>query len=289
MTNDKSLPVVTVLIASYNHAHYVRESILSVLKQTYKNIQLIVIDDGSTDNSVTIIDVLAKQYDFQFISQENAGLPAVLNRGIALAKGKYFVSFGSDDIMVLDRIEKQVAWMEAHPSFAVCAGNIIEVDADGQPLYKQHFPPACNLGFEDIFTHSVRNIRAPTAMIRRDVFDAVGHYDPSIRLEDIYMWLKIANRGYGIHVMSDILAYCRKHPTNNSKNMLFMADSFISIYSPYKTHPLYNKTINRLLINLFLKSARRGYQNSLAVLRKVSPRYYNFKVLVGLVNLVFRK
>jgi len=286
--NDSS-PLVTVLVTSYNHAKYIQPCIESIVQQTYKNIQLVVIDDGSTDSSAALIQSLADQHGFTFISQSNAGLPTVLNRGLALARGKYFVSFGSDDIMMLDRIEKQVRVMEAHPHYAVCAGNAIKINADGIPFAKQRFHAGFDMDFDAVFTHRKGNILAPTALVRTDALRQAGGYDPAIRLEDIYMWLKITSQGHPVRMMPDILAYWRNHPANVSTDVLFMAKAFVAIYAPYRDKPNHDKVLYRLLVNQYLKACRGGYRNAFATLALVPVRYYNFKVVAGLFHWAFRR
>lgn len=276
---NKQSPLVTVLVTSYNHQAFVADCIKSILNQTYENIQLIVIDDESPDDSARIIRDMADQFDFTFVPQKNTGLAGVLNNGLALAQGKYFVYTGSDDASMLDRIEKQVDLMESRPDVAVCAGNYLIIDENGVPERRQHFSPPRELGFDDIFLHSDAGIKAPTTMIRTDALREVGGYNPDIQLEDIYMWLKLTAAGYKAYVLGDVLAYYRKHEGNQSKNMNFMADNFETIYAEYKTHPRYEKTINKLLINLFAKSVRRGYQDSLGILKRIKPIHYNGKLL----------
>lgn len=278
MNNQK--PLVTVLVTSYNHQAFVANCIKSILNQTWENIQLIVIDDESPDDSPRIIRELADEYGFTFVPQKNTGLAGVLNNGLSLARGKYFVYVGSDDASMLDRIEKQVELMESRPDVAVCSGNYIIIDEYGVPERKQHFSPPRELGFDDIFLHSDAGIKAPTTMIRTDALKEVGGYDPEIQLEDIYMWLKLTSAGYKAYVLGDVLAYYRKHKGNQSKNINFMADNFETIYGEYKTHPQYEKTINRLLINLFAKSVRRGYPDSIGILKRIRPNHYNAKLLM---------
>lgn len=252
-----------------------------MLNQTYKNIQLIVIDDGSPDDSPRIIRELADEFGFTFLPQENTGLTGVLNNGLALAKGKYFVYVGSDDISMLDRIEKQVTLMESRPDVAICAGNYVVVDEQGVPDRKQHFSPPRELDFDDIFIRSESGIKAPTTMIRTDALNEVGGYDPDIQLEDIYMWLKLTAAGYKACVLGDVLAYYRKHAGNQSRNINFMADNFETIYSAYQDHPSYDQTINKLLIDLFAKSVRRGYPDAINLLKRIKPTHYNGKLVVA--------
>lgn len=278
MNNQK--PLVTVLVTSYNHQAFVADCIKSILNQTWENIQLIVIDDESPDDSPRIIRELADEFGFTFAPQKNTGLAGVLNNGLAMAEGKYFVYVGSDDVSMLDRIEKQVRLMESRPDVAVCSGNYLIIDEHGVPERKQHFSPPRELDFDDIFLRSDAGIKAPTSMIRTDALKEVGGYDPKIQLEDIYMWLKLTAAGYKVYVLGDVLAYYRKHESNQSKNMNFMADNFEAIYGEYKSHPQYERTINRLLINLFAKSVRRGYRDSMGILKRIKPSHYNAKLMV---------
>ena len=106
-------PYVTVVVPSYNHAQYIKKCIMSIINQTYKNFQLIVIDDGSSDNSVDIIQDLSEMYGFTFIVQENKGVAATLNRAIReYCVGDYFTFCASDDFWTSDKLEIQVAFME---------------------------------------------------------------------------------------------------------------------------------------------------------------------------------
>jgi len=289
-----STPAVSVLISAYNHESYIEACISSVLEQTYPNVELIVIDDGSPDNTATIIAALKECYaaqgkHFTFIAKTNSGLTDTLNQALALATGKYVCQFGSDDIMMPDRFEKQVAFMEAHPEYGICAGNSIVIDKEGAPNKKQHHDPARVLGFDDIFTRSKPGIRTATALIRTDLLRKIGGYNPKIKLEDIYMWLKITSTGISAYVLDDVLAYYRKHDSNASNDVLFMANNILQIYGEYSTHPAYEKTVNHFLINFFSKACKRGYKNPMAVFKMISPRYYNAKVFLGLLRLLFRK
>jgi alpha-1,3-rhamnosyltransferase len=108
-------PLITVVIPSFNHQDYVAQSIQSVLDQTYKRIELIVIDDGSIDYSVKIIQKLLLENEFKFIARKNRGLARTLNEGVKLAKGKYICFLASDDYFLPRRIEHAVTRLE-HPN-----------------------------------------------------------------------------------------------------------------------------------------------------------------------------
>lgn len=226
---------------------------------------------------------MSKKYGFQFIVQKNQGLPTVLNNGLQVAKSKYFVAIGSDDVCMLDRIEKQVEYMESRDDISVCAGNCLVIDEDGVPVKSQKFITPRELTFDHIFLRKNAEVPAPTVMCRTEIMRQVGGYNPNIKLEDIYMWLKITSTGSNIYVMGDVLAYYRKHSGNQSKNMTLMADGLEKIYSEYSQNPNYERTINKLLINLFAKSVRRGYPQPMKLFKRISPRYYNSKLILMLL------
>ena len=187
-------PLVSVIIASYNHGRYIEESILSVLAQTYPNIELLVVDDGSKDDSVERIQRLQAEHGFDFQVQQNQGLTATLNGAIARAKGSLIAPFGSDDIMLPDRIAIQVAYMQDKPKVGICAGNIELIDGDGHlhPEKKQRRDvPFRSLDFDDLFMDRKPFPPAPTMLIRREALEQVGGFDPLIPLEDLLIELKI--------------------------------------------------------------------------------------------------
>ena len=286
MTFDRNegRPLVTVVIPSYNHERYIRQSIESVVNQTYGNIQLIVIDDGSSDRSPEIIRGMAEEFSFEYIKQKNIGLPKTLNKAIALAKGKYFVSFGSDDIMFLDRIEKQVVFMEAHPEFKITSGNVIFVNEEGEEAVVQKPRATRILEFDDIFLNRQPGIQAAGAMVERELFSVHGEYDPDIPLEDIYMWLKLLSLGHRAYILEDNLAYYRKHSRNTYKNIPYMLDAVLKTIESYSYHSDYNAVKNRILKSHFMAASKKDGAQALAIFMRISVRYYSLKLVRGLAR-----
>ena len=285
-----SQPLVTVIIASYNHAPYIEQSIQSVLDQTYPNIELLVIDDGSTDDSVERIQRLQAQHGFDFRVQQNQGLTNTLNGAIARAKGSLIVPFGSDDIMMPDRIAVQVAYMDGKPEVGICAGNIELIDAEGNlfPEKRQRRDvPFRRLDFDDMFLERKPYPPAPTLMIRREALDKVGGFDPSIRLEDLYIELKITHAGYFIDGLNVVMARYRKHATNSYKNHRFMIDSILSIYAQFSDHPLYDEVRYKFLNSMFLKTANRNRALARELLAQIPFKHWTGKTWRGLGRLYF--
>ena len=285
-----SQPLVTVIIASYNHAPYIEQSIQSVLDQTYPNIELLVIDDGSPDDSVERIQRLQQAHGFDFRVQQNQGLTNTLNGAIARAKGSLIVPFGSDDIMMPDRIAVQVAYMDGKPEVGICAGNIELIDAEGNlfPEKRQRRDvPFRRLDFEDMFLERKPYPPAPTLMIRREALDKVGGFDPQIRLEDLYIELKITHAGYFIDGLNVVMARYRKHATNSYKNHRFMIDSILKTYALFSDHPLYDEVRYKFLNSMFLKTANRNRALARELLAQIPFRHWTGKTWRGLGRLYF--
>lgn len=281
-------PLVSVIVPSYNHEPFINECLNSIFKQSYNNIELIVLDDGSSDQSYNVIKSLSKQHNFYFDHHQNMGLPATLNKGLRLAHGKYIAIIASDDIMMLDRIEKQVNYLEQYSDIAVCGGNMLAIDNKSQLLTKQRIKPACTLDFDDLFWRDKGGPPAPTAMIRKSVIDKVGGYDPDIAIEDLYMWLKITNHGYKIAVLNDVFAYYRKHGANSHRNYAWLIDNALKIYSAYRDHPKYKHVVNDFQTSMFVKIAEHDKKLALKLLKRITWFDRPMKTLKGITRLLFK-
>jgi len=287
---NEQQPLVTVIIASYNHAPYIEACIHSVLRQTYPNVELLVVDDGSKDDSVERIRRLQVEYGFDFQVQINQGLTYTLNTAIARAKGSLIVPFGSDDIMLPERLEKQVAYMDAKPEVGICAGNIELIDANGElfPEKRQRRDvPFRRLNFEDVFMERKPYPPAPTLMFRKEALIKVGGFDPEIRLEDLLIELKITHAGYYIDCLGEVLARYRKHASNSYKNHRFMIDSILRTYALFQQHPQYDYVRYRFLNSMFLKCANRDRVLARELLAQIPFKHWSKKTWRGLVRLYF--
>lgn len=281
-------PLVTVVIASYNHGPYIEQSILSVLAQTYPHIELLVVDDGSTDDSVERIRRLQNEHGFDFQVQENQGLTRTLNGAIARSKGSLIAPFGSDDIMLPDRIAIQVAHMDGKPEVGICAGNIELMDAQGisYPEARQRRDvPFRRMDFDDVFLELKPYPPAPTLLIRREALDKVGGFDLDIRLEDLLIELKITHAGYFIDGLSVLMARYRKHATNSYKNHRFMTDNILRSYALFSDHPRYDEVRYKFLTSMFLKVANRDRVFAREILAQIPLKQWSRKTLRGLVRL----
>ena len=229
-------PLVSVIVPCYNHEKYVEQTIDSIVNQTYKNIELIVIDDGSKDSSPEILEKLSKKYNFYFERQENMGLPATLNKMIKMAQGKYISLIASDDVKTLDKIEILVKEFESlSDQYAVVFGDAGFIDTIGERRYlminneqidtfiNKYFVQRNDLNsIEDLGTYSTllvgNYLPAMTTLIRTEVLVSVNLFDENITIEDWSMWLKLA-RKYKFKFVNKIVGYYRTHETNTSITM----------------------------------------------------------------------
>ena len=201
--NPAANPLVTMIVLSYNQSRFVLETLESVRAQTYKNTQLIILDDCSSDDSVAIIDRWQQENEIccTFIRhQKNQGVCKSFNDALAAATGKYISAIGSDDVWLPDKIALQVEIMESQPeNVGVLYTDAFQIDEDGHPLPEMLIASCRNLPEmpqgQILDTLLEGNfIGGQTALIRRSCYDQVGLYDENLPWEDWDMWMRMARR-----------------------------------------------------------------------------------------------
>lgn len=166
------------------------------MRQTYPNIELIVIDDGSSDNSDSVIRKSLEKHchKFRYIRKLNEGVPKTLNLGLKLSSGKYVSIIASDDVMLPQKTEKEVdVFLKSDDNVGMVYSDSIAMNEDGSVLYPYSKVQRHSEGmiFEELLFGECF-IPASTPMIKKNVFDIVGCYDESLRIEDFDMWLRIS-------------------------------------------------------------------------------------------------
>lgn len=283
----QELPLVSVLVPSYNHARYVGRTIESIVSQTYPNIELIVVDDGSSDESPAILAELSRAHGFRFERNErNLGISATRNRLISLASGRYLCGCASDDFYAPDKVARQVAFLEAHPEYAMCHGRVVNVDEEGNELPTPRATAPSGWVFRELLLKEF-TIQALTHMERREVFDEVGLYDESLGVEDWYMWLKIARR-FQIGFMDEVLAYQRRHPTNTMHRKLFFVSEQEKVLALYRRDELYPEARRAWNLRAFGMLARKHKPQALAYMLRSLPQFYKRPFLEAAARLVLR-
>lgn len=210
-------PLVSVIVPCYNHAQFVSKSIESVLFQTYKNIELIVIDDGSKDDSVKIINELRERYNFTFVVQENKGICRTLNRAIKeFSKGEYIALLASDDFWHADKIKAQIDLLARNPHSEFSYTQALEFCNDSIPSQGRVFPKRPKSGriLNTVFFR--QHVPAGTMLFSRRLYDELGGFDESLKEEDWDFVIRAAAATEFTAVLRPLLHY-RSHATNTMK------------------------------------------------------------------------
>ncbi|MCX6055646.1 MAG: glycosyltransferase [Chloroflexi bacterium] len=208
-------PKITVLMAVYNGEKYLTLAIESILSQTYRDFEFLIIDDGSTDRSADIVRSFSDPRIKYFKNPKNIGLPKSLNTGIKLAKGELIARFDQDDISLPERFQKQVDYLHEHPEIGLLSCGFQRVDEKGNKLGQAIVHPEESyllkywLLFECVLLQ-------PGAMIQKKLLTEVGLYDPQFVLaEDLNLWNRLAAKTT-IANMQEVLVHYREHATNTS-------------------------------------------------------------------------
>jgi glycosyltransferase involved in cell wall biosynthesis len=266
------------------------------VNQTYKNIELIVVDDGSSDSSPEILKRLQQQYGFELFVQKNCGVSATLNWAIRnRSKGAYLAGCASDDFLLPDRIERQVQFMETHAEYAMVCGKVKVVDAqsnvvEGFNIIDTVENPEQDLKFESLLERNC--IPAMTTMLRREIWDECGGYNESTPLEDFDMWLKVAYK-HKIGYIDEYLACYRWHGENVTANSLKMARAVWNIIYSWRTKlspTVANRILERRCSLSFSILSRNHKLEALKFLGKIYP-YADLSVMKnyakGFIKLLF--
>ena len=239
--------LVTYVIPSYNHARYVRQAVQSVINQTYTNIELLIIDDGSSDESAQVIASMIKECNdrfvrFEFITQENQGLTSVLNFALSWANGKYFCGVASDDIAFPNRTSILCAHLSKQDVSAV-AGGYTEIDANGVEG-RTNIPKLGFWTFDEILERKAQ-LYSPAAMFVTEAIKQVGGYDAELIAEDRDIWLSLSNSRHIIKTIPENVTFYRRHPENLSANTEVMIENRLKVYEKYRNHTNINKIKSR--------------------------------------------
>lgn len=206
-------PSISVLMPVYNAERYVSEALGSILNQTYHNFEFLIIDDGSTDRSLAILqDYAGADNRIHLTSRPNTGYVVALNEMLRLARGQFIARMDSDDRAEAHRFRRQLEFLETHPAHVAVGSRVLLIDPDGCPI--REFREA--MTHEEVDHAHMHNcsgavICHPTAMMRRQAVIEVGGYRPEAEpAEDVDLFLRLAEIGK-LEVLSDVLLQYRLH------------------------------------------------------------------------------
>ena len=206
----------------WNGADFVSEAIESVLGQTFTDLELIVVNDGSTDSTENILEGYETRDDrVQIVTQERRGVVLSANRGCGLARGRYLARLDADDVALPERLAEQVAFLDSHPETAAVGGAVVFSSFSGKPASTVQYP-ATDRAIRDALPYSCPLLHSAATM-RRAAFDAVGGYRLRPYAEDYDLWLRLATRFRLANLPAAVVRY-RVHPGQISgKNLRQLA------------------------------------------------------------------
>lgn len=242
------LPLITIIVPAYNHAHFISETIESIIHQTYENIELIILNDGSKDNTTQVVDgfigVCEKRFTrFKYIDKKNEGLAETLNRGVEWSEGEFISLIASDDVMMPERVERLYkALAEKDDSYGISIGDAAFIDNDSNIIKMKgdarHDDKEKEYSkFIEFFTRNRDDITdtsglfdydllikgnflpAMSILMRKSALEDVGCFTPGVALEDWDLWLRLVRDYKGVYV-DQALSYYRMHDTNSVKTIV---------------------------------------------------------------------
>ena len=213
-------PIVTVLMTVYNGKNYLNEAIESALCQTLNDLEFLIIDDASTDNSVEIINSYNDSRVKLLKNKKNIGQTASLNKGLAMAQGKYIARFDQDDVCLPKRLEEQVAFLKKNPSISIVCSREYSIDEKGEKIgaWKRGLS---NYGaFLGYIILGLNPVWTPSVMFVKDIFLQLGGFDVTYGpASDFEFWSRIALKRLNAKVVPEFHLLRRIHDQSQSNLM----------------------------------------------------------------------
>lgn len=209
-------PLVSIVIATYNMARYLPLAVRTALEQSYRNVEVLIVDDGSNDETAKSIESFLQDRRIRYIFQENRGQAAAKNRGVLESSGKYVAFLDADDLWALDKLARQIPLFSRSPTIGVVYSRLIYIDESGQ----EH-----GVSDNELFRGNVsgplfiRNfIGFGTSIVKKECFERLGGFNEDLRMGiDYDLWLRFSTK-YEFDYIDHPLLYYRVWPGQMSNN-----------------------------------------------------------------------
>ncbi|MBS1573214.1 MAG: glycosyltransferase [Bacteroidetes bacterium] len=286
--NIEKQVVVTVISLCYNTGSRFVNTLESIRTQSYQDIEHIIIDDGSTDDSVVHIKEWIDKHDYKcklIINEKNRGICPTANIAMREASGKY-ISLIGDDIMLPDKIKDDVLYMEQHRAFGFCHSNIrifYENGNDG-PLLKPHHSE----NFFCDFISWKNFVYTPTIFYRKEVFEKVGLFDEDLSFEDMDMILRVSYEYKVGYRDAETVKYFRPLIGYSEKRSLLMKRDLFKILAKWNFLKNYQYIIARWNLALLYNTSSLNKKLALKYLPKAMRFFYDKRFMRAVFNIVFK-
>jgi glycosyltransferase involved in cell wall biosynthesis len=205
---------ISIVMPAYNEERFIGEAIESVLAQTCSEFELIILNDGSNDRTLEIVQSYAQRDSrVHVVSHSNIGIVSTLNRGLALAANEWVVRMDADDVMMPNRLERQMAFVVEHPELAVASSWVKHIDSEGRIIAKNSSHLITHEAVQELYMgNKLIGISHPASILRRSAVEAVGGYRSKFRItEDSDLWIRLLEAGHKILVQPEYLLKYRIH------------------------------------------------------------------------------
>jgi glycosyltransferase involved in cell wall biosynthesis len=249
----RKTPVVTVVIAAYNSARYIGQALDSVHAQTFKDYEVIVVNDGSDDRDELEQVLRSHPLPIVYLSQENRGVSAARNAAIRMAKGQFYAQLDADDQWTPDYLEVQLGVLFDNPDVTLVYPNatIIGDDSDVQLEFMKISPSEGEVNFHSLVQQQCTVMTSVTA--RMSAIKEVGMFDEELRsCEDFDLWLRIAKSGRRIVYHRRVLALYRRHEGSLSSDRVWMIRNLLTVFEKsartFDLTPAEKRTLNAEIV-----------------------------------------
>jgi len=214
-------PQISVVMSVYNGEKYLKEAVDSILNQTFRDFEFIVINDGSADGSLEILkEYERKDIRVRIISRENKGLVNSLNEGVSISKGEYIARMDTDDVSTTERLEKQIRFMKEN-NLVLCGSWATGINEKGETVSRLDYTP----GPKGIRFYSLIHnpFIHPSVMFRKEIFEKVGGYKENFKyIEDYELWTRIVFKYKTSNIKESLIKYRIHSEQITKKNNLVM-------------------------------------------------------------------
>lgn len=242
--------LVSVIIPTFNMASFLSQAIQSVLNQTFSDFELIVIDDGSNDNTKSVVHSF-NDVRIEYVYQENKGLSGARNTGLRLASGKYIAFLDADDLFLPDKLAVQSKYLEEHLEVGVVVGGFQRIDSEGNLIKETYFKPG-QVSMEDLLVANRFIIHS--TMIRRSCIEEIGGFDESLKgAEEWDFHSRLAISGCRMERTADIVCAYRMSNNSLSSDIGMQTEYRLKVVEKIFSNPLLPENL------LALKNKSLGY------------------------------
>ena len=216
--NSNTLPLISIIMPTYNSAKYIGPAIQSAIDQTYTNWELLIFDDGSTDNTSEIVEPFLSDKRIQYIKQENLGQPKTRNKGVRMSRGSLIALLDADDIWMPTKLEKQVAIFEKYPDVGVCGTAMELIRPTGEVFGVSERKEFYGRAVPDLVTGKLA-VAMSASVTRREVYDKIGVFDEGFLpfSMDYDFWLRASMEYMFYNIEEKLVQYRTGHASISSE------------------------------------------------------------------------